>query len=216
MHAPSQSLPIHSQQVQHPRESTPLCGSFACWRFQCHWPWWPWRPPWARAGFRHSRATSLRSHPHLLARAVGFLRVLFLAGLAGTPLFGWLMLVAWRKKSRRPGVERGFSVGLSCLVTLLGLEIGETVWRVWMHRLPRLPTAFAASPPGEYRIVVLGGSSALESHTGRGYRSVRSSPGSCKKQSLLADLSVRSSRGWAIPSKSSISSWPASGRDPTR
>ena len=30
-----------------------------------------------------------------------------------------------------------------------------------MHRFPALPTTFEASPPDEYRIVVLGGSSAL-------------------------------------------------------
>ena len=49
---------------------------------------------------------------------------------------------------------------LSCLVALLLLELGAAGWRAWMHRFPALPTRFAASPPDEYRIVVLGGSSA--------------------------------------------------------
>ncbi len=86
---------------------------------------------------------------------------LLLAGLAGTPVFGWFVFVAWRKKTRRLGVQRGLLVSLSCLVGLFGIEVGAAAWSAWMHRLPRQPTAFAPSRPGEYRIVVLGGSSAL-------------------------------------------------------
>lgn len=86
---------------------------------------------------------------------------LFVVGIFGTPVCGWLMLRAWRKRARRPIVERGFLLGLSCLVALLGLEVGAMAWRAWIQRPPRLPTSFAPSPPDEYRIVVLGGSSAL-------------------------------------------------------
>jgi len=115
-------------------------------------------PSWFSAQPRELRRTAIETFLRGLSVVHG---LLFLAGLAGTPLFGWLVLLAWRKRARRPGVERGFLIGLSCLVALFGLEVGATAWRVWMHRLPRLPTAFAASPRGEYRIVVLGGSSAV-------------------------------------------------------
>ena len=54
-----------------------------------------------------------------------------------------------------------FLVCLSSLVSLAMLEIGSATWRTWMHRLPILPTLFPEQDPGEYRIVVLGGSSAL-------------------------------------------------------
>jgi hypothetical protein len=86
---------------------------------------------------------------------------IFAFGILGTSIFGWLTLRTWRKRVRRTSLERGFLLGLSCLLALLGLELGATVWRGWTHRLPRLPTAFAPSPPDEYRIVVLGGSSAV-------------------------------------------------------
>ncbi len=115
-------------------------------------------PSWFSAQPREFRRTAIETFLRGLSVVHG---ALLLASIAGTPLFGWLALAAWRKKARRPGVERGFLLGVSCLVALLGLEAGATAWRVWMHRLPGLPTAFAASPPGEYRIVVLGGSSAL-------------------------------------------------------
>jgi hypothetical protein len=58
-------------------------------------------------------------------------------------------------------IERGFLIGLSSIVSILLLEIGSAAWLAWIHRLPALPTTFEPSPPGEYRIVVLGGSSAL-------------------------------------------------------
>jgi hypothetical protein len=87
--------------------------------------------------------------------------LILVAGFAGTSLFAWLVLLAWRKRARPPSIERGLLLGLSCLVAVFGLEAGAAAWRVWLHRLPRLPTVFTPSPPGEYRIVVLGGSSAL-------------------------------------------------------
>ncbi len=55
----------------------------------------------------------------------------------------------------------GFLIAVACLVSLSLIELGSAAWRAWMHRFPTLPTTFAASPPEEYRIVVLGGSSAL-------------------------------------------------------
>ena len=59
------------------------------------------------------------------------------------------------------GCSAGLAVCLACLVSLVVLELGSAAWRGWMHRLPALPTTFEPSPPDEYRIVVLGGSSAL-------------------------------------------------------
>jgi hypothetical protein len=84
-----------------------------------------------------------------------------LAAFFGTPLFGWLLVRSWRKRTARPGIERGFLIALSCLASLLLVELGSSARRAWMHRYPSLPVQFAASPPEDYRIVVLGGSSAL-------------------------------------------------------
>ncbi len=115
-------------------------------------------PGWFREQPRAFRRTAIE----FFLRGLTFVHgVLFLAGLVCIPLFGWLALLAWRTRTRRPAVERGFLLGLSCLVALLGIEVGAAAWRVWMHRLPRLPTAFAPSAPREYRIAILGGSSAV-------------------------------------------------------
>jgi len=115
-------------------------------------------PSWFSAQPREFRRAAIEA---FLRGLSVFHWALLLAALVGTPLFGWLVVVAWRKKARRPAIERGFLLCLSSLVALCGLEMGATAWHAWMHRLPRLPTAFAPSPPGEYRIVVMGGSSAL-------------------------------------------------------
>lgn len=98
---------------------------------------------------------------HSLRGLMAIHAVLFVVAAIGTPVSGWMLLKARRRRVRRLVIERGFLLGLSCLVALAGLELGAAVWRAWVQRLPRLPTAFAPSPPGEYRIVVLGGSSAL-------------------------------------------------------
>jgi len=87
--------------------------------------------------------------------------VVLLISFAGTPLLGWLVARARRRRQVRPAVARGFLISLSCLVSLVLLELGSTGWRAWMHRLPALPAKFAATTPEECRIVVLGGSSAL-------------------------------------------------------
>ena len=72
-----------------------------------------------------------------------------------------LLAGPWRRGKFERGLKRGFVFGLSCLVSLLMLEVGSAAWRSWTHRLPSLPTRFVENPPGEYRIVVLGGSSAV-------------------------------------------------------
>ena len=108
--------------------------------------------------------------PRPLRRAVteGMLRTvlllysaLFLAAFAGTPVLGWLLARSWRTRTARMGLERGFLVCLASLLSLPLLEIGSACWSAWVHRFPVLPTRFEAAPADEYRIVVLGGSSAL-------------------------------------------------------
>jgi hypothetical protein len=86
---------------------------------------------------------------------------LFLTALAGPPVFGWLWARSRRKGIAQPGIEHSFLVGLSCLASLLVLELSSVAWRGWMHRFPPLPTRFEERPAEEYRIVVVGGSSAL-------------------------------------------------------
>jgi tetratricopeptide (TPR) repeat protein len=86
---------------------------------------------------------------------------LFLAAVIGAPLYGSIVLRARRRRMRRPIAERGLLFSLSCLVAILALEVGATTWRFLVHRFPHLPSSFKPSQPDEYRIVVLGGSSAL-------------------------------------------------------
>jgi hypothetical protein len=86
---------------------------------------------------------------------------LFVAATVGPLVLTWLWARAQRTGRARAAIERGFLVSLSCLFSLIALELGSAAWRGWMHRFPALPTRFAESPPDEYRIVVLGGSSAL-------------------------------------------------------
>ncbi len=74
------------------------------------------------------------------------------------PVLAWRLKRQWR--SRSPRLERAFLAALACLLALAGLEIGSTAWRAWMHRLPTLPR-FSVNSDEVYRIVVLGGSSAL-------------------------------------------------------
>ena len=80
------------------------------------------------------------------------------AAALGVPVLAWRLKRRWR--SRSPRLERAFLASLACLVALAGLEIGSTAWRAWMHRLPTLPR-FSVDSTEVYRIVVLGGSSAL-------------------------------------------------------
>ncbi len=84
-----------------------------------------------------------------------------LAGLSGVPLTAWLLVRSSRRGRRPPALVRIFLLCVSCLFSMATLEIGSAAWRSWMHRLPVLPASFPDKVPGEYRIVVLGGSSAL-------------------------------------------------------
>ncbi len=86
---------------------------------------------------------------------------LALAGLVGGPDSAWLMVRSWRRRARRPAVDRLFLICVSCLFSWIALEIGSAACRGWMHRFPALPTVFPPADPEEYRILVLGGSSAL-------------------------------------------------------
>jgi tetratricopeptide (TPR) repeat protein len=117
--------------------------------------------------------------PRELRRALveGFLRgvlvaymALLVAGLLGTPLACWRLVRAWRSKRGRRVWERAFLASFGGLIALATLEVGSVVWRGWMHRFPVLPTSFPAADPEEFRLVVLGGSSAL----GEPYRPVLS------------------------------------------
>ena len=67
------------------------------------------------------------------------------------------------RREAEPGrsSRRGFLIALSCLVSLILLELGSTAWRGWMHRFPDAAGELFAAPAEEFRIVVLGGSSAL-------------------------------------------------------
>ncbi|HMF35372.1 MAG TPA: hypothetical protein VKF17_01980, partial [Isosphaeraceae bacterium] len=86
---------------------------------------------------------------------------LLLAGLIGAPVTAWLLVRSSRRGRRPSALVRIFLLCFSCLFSLAALEIGSAAWRSWMHRLPVLPTSFPDKAPGDYRIVVLGGSSAL-------------------------------------------------------
>ncbi len=115
--------------------------------------WIPVLPPGVRRGLCEAMLRGVLIAYWMLA----------LAGLVGTPL---LAIVAARSRRRaggrtRRGLLRGLAGCLACLVALVVMEIGSTAWRGWLHRMPALPTAFEPSPTGEYRILVLGGSSAL-------------------------------------------------------
>jgi hypothetical protein len=113
-----------------------------------------WVPLWPRS-LRRSLTEVL------LSAILVVYSLLLLAALAGTPLLAWLWKQSRRKRQFRRGLERGFLAGLSCVLSILLLELGSAAWLAWMHRFPALPTVFEPSPPDEYRIVVLGGSSAL-------------------------------------------------------
>jgi hypothetical protein len=88
---------------------------------------------------------------------------LVLIALLGPPLLVGLAVRSRRRRDGRTGRGnlRALAACLACLVSLIALELGSAAWRGWVHRLPSLPSAFDESPPGEYRILVLGGSSAL-------------------------------------------------------
>jgi hypothetical protein len=88
---------------------------------------------------------------------------LALVAMVGTPLAIGLAVRSRRSNGGRTGRGRLRTIAfcLACLVSLVVLELGSSIWRGWMHRLPALPTSFEPTPPDEYRILVMGGSSAL-------------------------------------------------------
>ena len=83
-------------------------------------------------------------------------------GIVGTPLTVWLA-----SRSRRSGRSAGdpprrSRSALVCLASLVVLELGSAAWRGLDAPIPDTADAFdKPSAPDEYRIVVLGGSSAL-------------------------------------------------------
>ena len=84
-----------------------------------------------------------------------------LAAFVGTPWFGRRTIQNWRRKQRGTRAERLFLLCLSCLLSFAALELGAAAVHAWTHRFPILPTNFPTKPPDAYRILVLGGSSAL-------------------------------------------------------
>src|ERR1700691_1329901 len=51
--------------------------------------------------------------------------VIFLAAFGGTPLSAWLLAKSRHKRKGRPWIARGFLVCLSCLFSLLMLELAS-------------------------------------------------------------------------------------------
>src|SRR5262249_20958229 len=86
---------------------------------------------------------------------------LFLVSLIATPILAVILLRSRADRQRRPLFARGLLIAVSCLLSLAMLELGSSVWHAWMHRFPKLPVSFPSDEPGSFRIVVLGGSSAL-------------------------------------------------------
>ncbi len=113
-----------------------------------------WIPAWPRSVRRGLTEGLLRA---VLAGYV----TLFLVSAVGAPLLAVLLFKSRRARRSRPHLARALLLAASCSFSLVLLELGSTGWRLWMHRFPKLPTSFPAAPTDEFRIVVLGGSSAL-------------------------------------------------------
>ena len=107
------------------------------------------------------RAVVRRTTESFLRGVLLVYSALLLAGLIGVPVTAWLLVRSSRRGRRPSAVVRVFLLCFSCLFSLAALEIGSAAWRNWMHRLPVMPTSFPDPDAGEYRIVVLGGSSAM-------------------------------------------------------
>ena len=86
---------------------------------------------------------------------------LFLFSAIATPLMTFILVKSRQARRRRPALARGVLLGGSCLLSLVALEVGSAGWRMWMHRYPKLPASFEEAPDDTFRMVVLGGSSAL-------------------------------------------------------
>ena len=107
------------------------------------------------------RAVVRRTTESFLRGVLLVYSALLLAGLIGVPVTAWLLVRSPRRGRRPSAIVRVFLLCFSCLFSLAALEIGSAAWRNWMHRLPVMPTSFPDPDAGEYRIVVLGGSSAM-------------------------------------------------------
>jgi hypothetical protein len=113
-----------------------------------------WIPLWPR--------TVRRALTEGLLRAVLFgYGGLFVGSLVATPILALIVLRSRATRQRRPVIAKALLIAVSCLFSLAMVEIGSSAWHSWMHRFPKLPMSFPAEEPGLFRIVVLGGSSAL-------------------------------------------------------
>jgi hypothetical protein len=97
----------------------------------------------------------------MLRGTLFFYVALGLAAFIGAPYFGRRAIREWRRKRRAAWPGRLFLLCLSCLLSFVTLEVGAATVHAWTHRFPALPTTFPEEPEGEYRILVLGESSAL-------------------------------------------------------
>lgn len=113
-----------------------------------------WVPLWPRAVRRALTEAFLRG----VLFGYAFL---LMAGTVAFPVLAGLLLRSQRQRRRHPVLAKLTLVSCSCLVALIALEIGSAALRSWTHRFPVLPTSFPEREPGTYRIVVVGGSSAL-------------------------------------------------------
>jgi tetratricopeptide (TPR) repeat protein len=77
---------------------------------------------------------------HALRAAYGITLVLSISSVL---VLGAQMLRARRRKRRRPVMARCLLMSVSCVVGLSLLECGAAAWLVWVHRIPKLPDAFA-------------------------------------------------------------------------
>ncbi len=112
--------------------------------------WWPILPRAARAAVAEAA----------LSGAI-VVRIVLALGGAATPFLAWAAIRARRRRLPAARLGRLALLGLSCLAALAALEAGAAAVRAGMHRFPALPTSFPPEDPGTYRILVLGGSSAL-------------------------------------------------------
>jgi hypothetical protein len=116
----------------------------------------PWFPLFPRETGQRITEIFLRSV------LIGYLTVLLLIPLV-LPASIWLVIRARERGQSRPLLARAALACGSLAVAIIGLELAAWTYLVWVHRIPRLPTALHRSPSVEEEIslVVIGGSSAL-------------------------------------------------------
>ena len=116
----------------------------------------PWLPLFPRQPGQRLTELFLRS---LL---IVYMSVLVLIPLVLTVSVG-IVIRARRRGQRRPmGARLALLCGSAGLAVFL-LELTASAWLAWVHRMPRLPTAFpsSATAQDELSLVVIGGSSAM-------------------------------------------------------